>query len=329
MSGDLGPRVVIAAAIRFVATSPEVELLLVGDQDQMQSLLSSNSAPAHPAIRIFHAPDTVSMHEDPLSALRHKKGSSMWRALLLVQERHADACVSAGNTGALMAMSKHLLKTFPGIERPAICKSMPVEQGSSFMLDLGANLTCTPEQLHQFALMGSVLASSTGVSTPRVALLNVGAEATKGTDVIKRSHVLLSQDEQLNYVGFIEGDALYLGQANVIVCDGFSGNVALKTSEGVARLITRIIEKSFTRHWYLKLLALFMRPMLRQWRRELNPGAYNGASFLGLQQPVVKSHGSADEEAFYQALLVAKEQVAQKVPLRIQNALHATLKDSL
>ena len=327
MSGDLGPRVVITAAIRFVATSPEVELLLVGDQDQIQSLLSSSSIPASPAIRVHHATDVVAMHEDPLTALRHKKNSSMWQALLQVQDGFADACVSAGNTGALMAMSKHLLKTFPGIDRPAICKSMPVEQGNSFMLDLGANLTCTPEQLHQFALMGSVLASSAGVEKPRVALLNVGTEETKGTDLVRHSHVLLSQDEQLNYIGFIEGDELYLGRVNVIVCDGFSGNVALKSSEGVARLIAKKIEKSFARHWYLKLLVLFMRPVLRQWRRELNPGAYNGACFLGLQKPVVKSHGSADEDAFYQALVVAKEQVVQKVPARIQCALNAMQKN--
>ncbi len=321
MSGDLGPRVAIAAAIRFVTTFPEVELLLVGDQDQIQSLLSSSSISAHPAIRILHASDVIAMHEDPLVALRHKKNSSMWQSLLLVQSGAADACVSAGNTGALMAISKHLLKTFSGIERPAICKLLPVEQGSSFMLDLGANLTCTANQLHQFAVMGNVLAASSGIKDPTVMLLNVGAEETKGTDVIKHCHQLLSQDKQLNYAGFIEGDALFLGQANVIVCDGFSGNVALKSSEGVARLIAKKIEKSLTQHWYLRLLLLILRPVLRQWRRDLNPGAYNGAILLGLQKPVVKSHGSADEHAFYQALVVAMEQVVQEVPTRIQRAL--------
>jgi fatty acid/phospholipid synthesis protein PlsX len=327
MSGDLGPRVVIAAAIHFVATFPEVELLLVGDQDQIQALLSSNAIPAHPAIRVLHAPDVVAMHEDPLSALRHKKNSSMWQALLLVQNGAADACVSAGNTGALMAISKYLLKTFPGIDRPAICKSLPVEQSSSYMLDLGANLTCTAEQLHQFALMGSVLAASSGISEPTVALLNVGVEETKGTEVIRRCHELLSTDKQLNYVGFMESDAIFFGRANVIVCDGFAGNVALKSSEGVARLIAQKIQKSFARRWYLGLLAIFMRPLLQEWRRDLNPGAYNGASFLGLQKPVVKSHGSADEHAFYQALSVAMEQVVQKVPARIQDALSAASKD--
>lgn len=327
MSGDLGPRVAIAAAIHFVATFPEVELLLVGDEDQIQSLLSSSNIPAHPSIRILHASDVIAMHEDPLTALRHKKKSSMWQALLVVQSGAADACVSAGNTGALMAISKHLLKTFPGIDRPAICKSLPVDQGSTFMLDLGANLTCTSTQLHQFAVMGSVLASSSGIEAPKVALLNVGAEETKGTDVVKHCHELLAQDKQLNYVGFIEGDALFLGQTNVVVCDGFSGNVALKTSEGVARLIAKKIEKSFANNWYLRLLMLLIRPIVRQWRRDLNPGAYNGASFLGLQKPVVKSHGSADEHAFYQALIVAREQVMQKVPARIECALSASLKD--
>lgn len=321
MSGDLGPRVVIAAAIQSVASYPELELLLVGDREQIQSLLSMVNLPAHHRLTVIHAADIVAMNEDPLVALRHKKESSMWRALALVQEGAADACVSAGNTGALMAMSKHILKTFPHIDRPAICKSMPVEQGYSYMLDLGANLSCTAEQLHQFALMGSVLASSAGLAAPKVALLNVGIEESKGTDIIKRCHNILKKDGRLNYVGFVEGDGIYSGSANVIVCDGFSGNIALKSSEGVARLIARKIEKSLVARWYAKLLILFMRPLLREWRRDLNPGAYNGASFLGLQKTVVKSHGSADAEAFFQALSVAREQVLQRVPERIGQAL--------
>lgn len=321
MSGDLGPRVAIAAAIQAVASFPELELLLVGDEPLLRSLLVSAKQSNNPHLNIVHASDVIAMDEDPLVALRHKKQSSMWRSLVLLQDGVADACVSAGNTGALMAISKHLLKMLPGIDRPAICKSMPVEQGSTYMLDLGANLSCTSEQLHQFAVMGSVLASSENLRQPKVALLNIGTEDDKGTEIIKKSHCILLADSRLNYTGFIEGNAIFRGLVDVVVCDGFSGNIALKASEGLAQLIKQKIEKSFTTHWYWKLLAIFMQPLLRQWSNEISPAVYNGASFLGLQKTVVKSHGGANQQAFFHALAVAREQVIQKIPERIKHQL--------
>ena len=323
MSGDLGPRVAIAAAIQAVASFPELELLLVGEQSQLQSLVATEQFNSR--LKIIHAPDVVAMDEDPLFALRHKKQSSMWCALNLVREGAADACVSAGNTGALLAMSKYLLKTFPSIDRPAICKSLPVARGHSYMLDLGANLKCDAQQLHQFALMGSVLASALSPSKPGIALLNVGRESNKGTAEIKAAHDLLLADERLRYIGFIEGDEIYSGSAEVIVCDGFSGNVALKSSEGVARLIRKKIAHSFSKSWYLRALGLLVRPVLNQLRTELDPGTYNGAIFLGLQNVVVKGHGSSDQQAFVSALVVAKNQVAQKIPERIQQKLQVIM----
>jgi glycerol-3-phosphate acyltransferase PlsX len=318
MSGDLGPRVVIAAALQLVAANTQVELILVGDQQVLEVLLSAQSALPIPSLRIHHAPDIIAMDEDPLVALRHKKNSSMWHAIELVRIDQADACVSAGNTGALMAIGRHLLKTFPGIERPAICKSMPVSQGGTYMLDLGANPICSAQQLSQFALMGSVIAEATFGGNPKVVLLNIGSEDTKGTDTIKAAQLLLESDSRINYAGFLEADKIYSGAAQVIVCDGFSGNVALKTSEGLARLIRKKIEASFMRSFWYKLLGLLLKPLLRQWGEELNPGRYNGAIFLGLQKTLIKSHGSADQQAFAQALKVAVEQINQQIPERIQ-----------
>jgi glycerol-3-phosphate acyltransferase PlsX len=321
MSGDLGPRVVIAAALQVVASYKQVTLILVGDQQTLDPLLLSLSRTSNDRIRIHHASDRITMDDDPVFALRQKKQSSMWLALALVRDGVADACVSAGNTGALLAIGKHLLKTFPGIERPAICKSMPVAKGRTYMLDLGANPSCTAEQLAQFALMGSVL-SSAEVASPRVALLNIGKEDAKGTDNIKAAQEFLRNDECINYVGYIEANQIYSGDADVIVCDGFAGNIALKASEGVARFIASKISASFTRNWWRKILGFMLVPMLRQWRYELDPRQYNGAIFLGLQRVVVKSHGDADEGAFAQALVVAIEQVTQQIPERIRKQLH-------
>ena len=323
MGGDLGPRVVIAAAVKAVAAHPELELFLVGDKSQIQRLLHLPKEADTTRLSIIHAPDVVEMDDDPLSVLRHKKKSSMWLSLACVREGRADACVSGGNTGALVAISKYLLKTFPGVERPAICKAMPVEHNLTYMLDLGANLICTPAQLQQFALMGSVLAKASGCEMPRVGLLNVGIEETKGPDLLKQSQRILAADRRVNYIGFVEGDSIYNGVADVIVCDGFSGNIALKSSEGVARLVAKKIENSFKQHWYFKLLGLLMRPLLAQWREELNPAAHNGASLLGLQKTVIKSHGSSGSEGFYAALRVAMVQVEQKIPERIQEKLLA------
>lgn len=323
MSGDLGPRVVIAAALQVLTSYPDVEITVVGDQQTLTALLSTSGLP--PRLHIHHAPDRVAMDEDPLVALRQKKQSSMWLSLLLVRDGLADACVSAGNTGALLAMSKYLLKTFDNIERPAICKSMPVSTGRTYMLDLGANPLCTVDQLVQFALMGSVLATATTGADPRVMLLNIGTEETKGTEIIKATQDKLRNDQRINYCGFIEADQIYSGRAEVIVCDGFAGNVALKASEGVARLIGQKIQHSFSGSCFKKFMGVLMLPLIRQWRDELHPGHYNGATLLGLQKTVIKSHGSADQAAFVHALVVAIEQIVEQVPEKIRHQLNHQL----
>lgn len=316
MSGDLGPRVAISAAQKFTATFADVDLVLVGNQQQLLAI-SSEKKLSRQRISILNAADVVAMDEDPLRALRHKKNSSMWLAVDQVSRNCADACVSAGNTGALLAMGKHLLKTFPGLERPAICKAMPVEQGQTYLLDLGANTNCTAEHLHQFAVMGKILASTVNPN-PRIGLLNIGTESTKGTDAIKAAQVLLQNDSRLNFGGYIEANKIFTGEMSVIVCDGFHGNIALKTCEGTARLIAKKIQGTFKQNWLARLSAIIIWPLLKRLRAELDPAMYNGASFLGLQKVLVKSHGSANKKAFLHALIVAREQVVQNIPARIQ-----------
>jgi phosphate acyltransferase len=319
MSGDLGPRVAIAATHDFLAQFPDVFVLLVGDRDQLTSLIATYKL-SESRIELIHAADRVSMDDDSLVALRQKKDSSMWIALDLVSKGSADACVSAGNTGALLAMTKHLIKTYPSIDRPAICKAMPAEKGSSLLLDLGANINCTPEQLHQFALMGSVLrgTNKNSNSLPSVALLNIGKEAHKGTDVLQATQTLLQQESRLNYVGFVEANTIFLGRVDVIVCDGFHGNIALKASEGAARFIVKKITNHLRSNWILKFLSFCLSPLLKSLVDEIDPAAYNGASFLGLQKVVIKSHGSANKKAFLNSLIVAREQITEQVPARIQ-----------
>ena len=316
MSGDLGPRVAISAAQKFTATFPDVEIVLVGNEQQLL-VFSSLKKLLQQRISIVNATDVIAMDEDPLHALRHKKTSSMWLAIESLKNNHADACVSAGNTGALLAIGKYLLKTFPGVERPAICKSMPVAQGQTYLLDLGANTNCTAENLHQFALMGKILASALNPA-PRIGLLNIGTESTKGTDIIKATQDLLQNDSRLNYGGYIEANNIFSGEMDVIVCDGFHGNIALKTCEGTARFIAKKIQMVFKRNWLTRLAGLIIWPLLKPLRAELDPSMYNGASFLGLQKVLVKSHGNANKKAFMQALIVAREQVIQNIPSRIQ-----------
>ncbi len=318
MSGDLGPRVAISAAQKFVARYSDVDVLLVGNQSELLRLFPALSQ-SSPRITIVPSVSVVAMDDDPLMVLRHKKDSSMWLSLAALRDDQADACVSAGNTGALLVMAKYLIKTFVGIDRPAICKSMPVDKGQTYLLDLGANINCAPEHLHQFALMGAVLASSVNSpGKPTVALLNIGTENSKGTEVLQSSQSLLQADSRLNYVGFIEANAIFSGIAEVIVCDGFHGNIALKASEGTARFIAEKIRRLFNKNMMTKTVAFLLWPLLNPLRAELDPALYNGASFLGLQKTVVKSHGGADQKAFLQALIVAREQVLQQVPQRIQ-----------
>lgn len=323
MSGDLGPRVAISAAENFVAIHPDVDLMFVGDRSKLQSLLEKSSSLLRKSARVLHAADVVSMDDDPLSALRQKKSSSMWVALECLRADEVDACVSAGNTGALLAMARYLIKTFPEIDRPAICKSMPVTNGVTYLLDLGANINCSPLHLQQFALMGAVLAEVSGVVAPRVALLNIGSEAQKGTEVLRQAQELLRNDSRINYVGFVESSEIFTGNDHVIVCDGFHGNVALKASEGLARFVAKKISTTLRRNFFNKILSLIAAPMLTQLSNELNPSLYNGASFLGLRKTLIKSHGSADAKAFMQALVVAREQVLLRVPEKIARQLGA------
>ncbi|MES2673598.1 MAG: phosphate acyltransferase PlsX [Pseudomonadota bacterium] len=324
MSGDLGPRVAIAAAQKFIATFDDVDLLFVGDERLLPFLLSKKEIFPSDRISFINATQIVTMADDPVMALRHKQDSSMWRAVESVKNNLADACVSSGNTGALLAISKHLLKTFPGIERPAICKLMPTEKNNTYLLDLGANINCSAEQLHQFAIMGNVLALSDVNTSPRVGLLNIGIEAIKGTDIIQAAQKLLQCDSRLHYCGFVEANELFLGNMDVIVCDGFHGNIALKSSEGVARFIAKKLHNTFSRTWLHKGLGLIILPLLNRLQAELDPAMYDGASFLGLQKTVVKSHGNANQKAFMKALIVAREQVIQQIPAQIQQQFLVT-----
>nr|WP_324259320.1 phosphate acyltransferase PlsX [Cellvibrio fontiphilus] len=324
MSGDLGPRVAISAVQKFIAHFQDADVLLVGDESRLLPFISP-IAISSGRISVLHAATIVAMGEDPLYALRRKKNSSMWLSLTQLRDGAVDACVSAGNTGALLAMSKFLVKPFPGLDRPAICKSMPVEKGLTFMLDLGANVNCTSVQLHQFAVMGNVLAKARGLESPRVALLNIGAEEQKGIGVLQQARELLMADSDINYSGFVEANSIFSGDVDVIVCDGFHGNIALKASEGVARFIQKKIAKTAKKNVFNKFMALLAWPLLWQMREELDPSSYNGASLLGLQKPVIKSHGNANPKAFFKALMVAREQVIQQIPALIEKKFNLNI----
>lgn len=313
MSGDQGPSVVVAAARAITDRYPQVRLDLVGDERVLNDLLGAD----HPRISVVHADQVVAMDEPPADALRRKKQSSMRIAINRVKAGEAAACVSAGNTGALMATAKFVLKTVSDIERPAIMAELPAIDGGVYLLDVGANASCTAGQLYQFAVMGSVVtANLSGVAAPRVALLNIGEEDIKGNQVVREAAALI-EASGLNYVGFIEGDAICKGVADVIVTDGFTGNVALKTMEGTASLITHYLRQSFLRSAWSRLQALVARPSLNHLRATLDPRAYNGASFVGLNGIVIKSHGGADAVAFEHAIETALLEVQDNVPAGI------------
>lgn len=326
MGGDFGPEVVVPAALQVVATANEpVRLILVGQQEILAARLQQSKAQGHPGLSLHHASQLVSMDESPAQALRFKKDSSMRVAINLVKQGEADACVSAGNTGALMATARFVLKTLPGIDRPAICTTLPTIRGQTRMLDLGANVDSKAEHLLQFAVMGSVLAEVNGIAQPRVGLLNIGEEEIKGNEQVRDAARLLAASD-LHYIGFVEGDGVYLDEADVVVCDGFVGNIALKSSEGVAKLIRHFLSREFKQNLFSRLAGLIALPVLRTFGRRIDPRRYNGASLLGLQGIVVKSHGGADALAFANAIQVAMLEVKQAVPQRINAhlaALHA------
>ena len=323
MSGDHGHGVAVKAARLALQAHPELKLILVGDEAQLRASLASQRLGDEARIGVQHASEVVAMDELPSKALRNKKDSSMRVAINLVKEGRAQACVSAGNTGALMATARFVLKMLPGIDRPAIITAIPSVDGHTYMLDLGANAECTAEQLCQFAVMGSALVTAVnGIERPRVGLLNIGEEEIKGNDVIRQAAAQIAA-AGLNYVGFIEGDHVFLDPVDVVVCDGFVGNVALKTGEGVAKLIGKFLKEEFSANFLHKLAALAAYPALKNLGKRIDPRNYNGASFLGINGIVIKSHGSADPLGFANAIGVGLEEVTKNVPARISALLRS------
>ena len=322
MGGDNGPSVTVPAALEFLAGHADARVVLVGRKEAIEPELERQLRRDETRIEIRHAAEVVAMDESPASALRGKKDSSMRVAVNLVKAGEVQAAVSAGNTGALMAISRFVLKALPGIDRPAIISVLPtVTGGETYMLDLGANVDCEPEHLYQFALMGATLVTALEhKEKPRVGLLNIGEESIKGNDVVKRASQLL-RASGLNFVGNVEGDGIYKGHADVIVCDGFVGNVALKTTEGLAQMLGAFLREEFTRNPLTKLAALIAWPVLAAFKRRVDHRRYNGATLIGLRGIVVKSHGSADCFAFQRAIERALEEAQNDVITRISGRL--------
>jgi glycerol-3-phosphate acyltransferase PlsX len=325
MGGDHGPSVVVPAAFRVLAEHPELHLIMVGDQSVLEGELARRSCVDVKRVSVVHASQQVRMDELPSQALRNKKDSSMRVAINLVKSGDANACVSAGNTGALMATARFVLKTLPGIDRPAIISALPSVSGHTHVLDLGANVESSPQQLFQFAVMGSVLVSAVdNIARPTVGLLNIGQEEIKGNDNVKEAAQLLAASD-IHYVGFVEGDDIFRGTANVIVCDGFVGNVSLKSSEGVASMIGHFIREEFSRSIWSRAIGAIAVPVLRAIRMRIDPREYNGASFVGLRGIVIKSHGGADVVAFSRAIGEAIAEIRKNVPERITQHLESLL----
>ena len=327
MSGDNGLQAAVPAALMSLEKYDDIALILVGDEPQILAELDSLKKTTNNRLSIQHSTQVVTMDEKPASALRGKKDSSMRVAINLVKSGDADAIVSAGNTGALMATGRFVFKTLPGIDRPAICTAIPAAAGHTYMLDLGANIDSSAEHLYQFAVMGSELVKAIdGKESPKVGLLNIGQEDLKGNEQVKAAHELL-QNGGFNYIGFVEGDDIFHGDVDVIVCDGFVGNVALKTSEGLAKMLSQELKNGYTKNIFTKIAALISLPVLNGFRTRFDPRRYNGASFLGLKEIVIKSHGSADDVSFANAIGIARKAVMEKVPAHIEEHLQKHLVD--
>jgi glycerol-3-phosphate acyltransferase PlsX len=313
MGGDHGPHVTVPAALDFLSAHAEGSVTLVGTQDVILAELKKHGRQPDYRIVVRHATEVVAMDDAPAQALRSKKDSSMRVAIDLVKSGEAHACVSAGNTGALMAISRFALKTLPGIDRPAIISILPTVKGQTYVLDLGANVDCEPEHLLQFGLMGATLVGAVEhKERPTVGLLNIGEEAIKGNEVVKRAAELL-RASGLNFVGNVEGNDIYLGKADVVVCDGFVGNVVLKASEGLVHMLGHALKEEFTRNVLTRLAALLALPVLKRFKSRFDPRGFNGATLLGLRGIVVKSHGSADRVSFGNAIARAFEEVNNDV----------------
>lgn len=333
MGGDHGPSVTVPASVAFVQREPDAELLLVGREDAVRAELKKLGADSHPRLSVVNATEIVEMNDSLEVALRRKKNSSMRVAIGLVKDGAAQACVSAGNTGALMAVSRYLLKTLSGVDRPAICTILPNQKdGPTYVLDLGANVDCEPLHLHQFALMGSALVSAVeGHPRPTVGLLNVGAEDIKGNELVKQTAELLRADHAkglLNFYGNVEGNDIFEGTTDIVVCDGFVGNVTLKAAEGVGRLIKGVLTSELKKGWINMLGALIARRALKRISQRLNPSRYNGASLLGLRGLVFKSHGGESAYGFEWAIRRAFEAARHDVLSRIQTSIAELMPNS-
>jgi glycerol-3-phosphate acyltransferase PlsX len=330
MGGDFGPCVTVPASLQALASHSELVLLLVGDPDIISSFLAKADSSLQRRVQVIPAESVIASDAKPSQAIRNSRGSSMRVALELVKEGKAQACVSAGNTGALMGLSKMLLKPLDGIERPALMTVLPHQQhGKTVVLDLGANVDSDSAMLVQFAIMGAVMAEEVlGIVQPRVALLNIGQEETKGLDAIRAASAVLRTSPQINYIGYLEGNDLLTGKTDVLVCDGFVGNVTLKTMEGVVRMFLSLLkstEEGKKRAWWLKLLGRWIQKRLAKRFGHLNPDQYNGACLLGLRGTVIKSHGAANQRAFAVAIEQAEQTVRRQVSERIAARLDTVL----
>lgn len=327
MGGDHGLSVIVPAALEAVKTHTDIVLTLVGDEHQIKQHLEDCNGSSHERIHIHHASQIVEMDELPAQALRGKKDSSMRVSINLIKEGQVDAAVSAGNTGALMATARFVLRMLPGVNRPAICTIIPsADGGHTHLLDLGANVDCKAEHLYQFAVMGSILSSAVDNNpSPKVALLNIGQEAIKGNEQVKASNTLLKTANHLNYIGYVEGDGIFYDDVDVIVCDGFVGNTTLKTMEGVARMLTTELKVEYTRTLFSKFAALVSMSILKRFKKKFDPRYYNGASLLGLKGIVIKSHGGMDSVGFANAISIARSEVINKVPETIRKQLETVL----
>lgn len=327
MGGDFGPEVTISASLGCLKANPDLNLILVGDEAVLKPLLAQALNDFQGRLSIVHASERVEMDDSPSKALKNKKDSSMRVAINLLKEGRADACVSAGNTGALMATAKFVLKMIPGVDRPAIISTLPSIYGHTYVLDLGANVNCTAEHLFQFAIMGSELVKAVeNIENPSVGLLNIGEEEVKGNEQVKAAAQLL-KESSLNYIGYVEGNSLNAGHVKVdlIVADGFVGNVALKSIEGAAKMFSAVLKEAFSKNIFTKLVAGLAYPVLKSFKQRLDPRLYNGASFLGLRGLVIKSHGGADVLAFKTAIELAEVEIAHNVIRKISEKVEATL----
>ncbi len=327
MGGDFGAQVTVPACLDCLSDNPELTLILVGDTAILEPYLGEKVSAWQNRLILQHASQQVEMHESPSKALKNKKDSSMRVAINLVHEGKADACVSAGNTGALMATARFVLKTIPGIDRPGIISILPSVFGHTHVLDLGANVDCTAEHLFQFAVMGNELVKAVeNIPNPSVGLLNIGEEEVKGNEQVKTAAKLL-ESSSLNYIGFVEGNSLNAGNIKVdlVVCDGFVGNVALKSIEGAAKMIGTLLKESFSKNLLTKLAGLAAYPVLKSFKDRIDPRLYNGASFLGLKGLVIKSHGGADALAFKTAIKLAELEIKQDVIKKISEQVEKSL----